>query len=296
MLQFKEITIDDRALIQSYTLKSMRRNCDLGFSNLFSWRFLYNTQFAIEDGYLLLRFWVNKELVYMMPIGEGDLKEILEKLMADAASQGTKLTLLGVCVHMQEAIEQALPNQFTFTSDRDYADYIYLRTDLTTLSGKKYQPKRNHINKFKKSYPNYHFKPLTPDLVPICLELEEKWCKANNCAERAELADERASMIVALNNMQSLAITGGLLYVDNEIVAFTYGGPINQQTWDVCVEKADTDIEGSYAMINYEYANSIDEQYTYINREEDLGLEGLRKSKLSYSPETILEKCIATQM
>lgn len=296
MLHFKDITIDDRSVIQSFTLKSSRRNCDLSFSNLFSWRFLYNTQFAIESGYLLLRFWVEEELVYMMPIGEGNIKGVLEKLISDAAAQGTKLSLLGVCVDMQADIEAALPGKFTFTSDRNYADYIYLRSDLTTLAGKKYQPKRNHLNKFKKSYPNYYFKPLTPDLVPTCLELEEKWCKANNCAERAELADERASMIVALNNMESLGITGGLLYANDEIVAFTYGAPINEQTWDVCVEKADTEIEGSYAMINYEYANSIAEDYIYINREEDLGLEGLRKSKLSYYPETIVEKCIATQI
>ncbi|MGL4851057.1 MAG: DUF2156 domain-containing protein [Phocaeicola sp.] len=296
MLQFKAITLDDRSSIQSYTLKTPRRNCDLSFSNLFSWRFLYQTEFAIAEGFLLLRFWVDEELVYMMPIGEGNLANVLKLLIDDAAAQGSKLSLLGVCVDMKAEVEQAMPGQFTFSSERDYSDYIYLRSDLTTLSGKKYQPKRNHLNKFKKNYPDYQFKPLTPDLVPTCFELEEKWCKANNCAERAELAHERASMIAALTNMEALAITGGLLYVNNEIVAFTYGSPINQQTWDVCVEKADTEVEGSYAMINYEYAHSISEQYIYINREEDLGLEGLRKAKLSYYPEIILEKCIATQI
>lgn len=296
MLQFKEITLQDRSLIESYILTSKRRNCDLSFTNLFSWRFLYKTEFAIADGYLLIRFWAGEKLVYMMPVGEGDLANILQLLINDAAAQGSKLSLLGICVDMQETIEEVMPGCFTFTSDRDYSDYIYLRSDLTTLVGKKYQPKRNHLNKFKKNYPDYQFKPLTPDLVPTCLELEEKWCKANNCAERAELADERKSMIVALQNMEELAISGGLLYVNNEIVAFTYGGPINEQTWDVCVEKADTEIDGSYAMINYEYANSIPEQYIYINREEDLGLEGLRKAKLSYHPEIILEKCIANQV
>lgn len=296
MLQFKEITLNDRSLIHSYTLESIRRNCDLSFCNLFSWRFLYRTEFAIAHGYLLLRFWVEGELVYMMPIGEGKLADVLQELMVDAAAQDAKLKLLGVCVDMQADIEAALPGQFTFESDRDYADYIYLRSDLTTLTGKRYQPKRNHLNKFKKSYPTYQFKPLTPDLVPTCLELEEKWCKANNCAERAELADERLSMVAALTNMEALAITGGLLYVDEQIVAFTYGAPINKETWDVCVEKADTDIEGCYAMINYEYVNSIPDHYRFINREEDLGLEGLRKAKLSYYPETLLEKCIATQI
>ncbi|MGL5938364.1 MAG: DUF2156 domain-containing protein [Phocaeicola sp.] len=296
MLQFQAITLESRSLIQSYTLSGSRRNCDLSFANLYGWRFLYQTEFAIEAGYLLLRFWVEGELAYMMPIGEGDLGKVLQLLMEDATAQKSHLRLLGVCVDMQRDIEAVLPGCFTFTSDRDYADYIYLRSDLTTLVGKKYQPKRNYLNKFKKNYPDYCFKPLTSDLVPICLELEEKWCIANNCAERAELEDERECMIAALNNMEALGITGGLLYANNEIVAFTYGGAINQQTWDVCVEKADTTVEGSYAMINYEYANSLPEQYIYINREEDLGLEGLRKSKLSYYPETLLEKCIANQL
>ena len=206
---------------------------------------------------------------------------------------GAKLRMLGVCVGMKADIEAAMPGRFTFTEDRDYFDYIYLRTDLATLKGKKFQAKRNHINKFKKQYPDYEYKPLTPDLVPECLKLEEEWCRANNCEEQLALGAERKSMTYALNHMEALGLTGGVLHVNGKIAAFTYGAPINHETWDTCVEKADTGIEGSYAMINYEYANHIDEQYIYVNREEDLGLEGLRKAKLSYQPVILLEKCIA---
>lgn len=134
---------------------------------------------------------------------------------------------------------------------------------------------------------------MTPDLVPECLKLEEEWCRANNCEEQLALGAERKSMTYALNHMEALGLTGGVLHVNGKIAAFTYGAPINHETWDTCVEKADTGIEGSYAMINYEYANHIDEQYIYVNREEDLGLEGLRKAKLSYQPVILLEKCIA---
>ena len=101
-------------------------------------------------------------------------------------------------------------------------------------------------------------------------------------------------MQAALQHMDELGLTGGVLHVNGEIVAFTYGAPINGTTFDTCVEKADTNFDGAYAMINYEFANRIPEQYTYINREEDLGLEGLRKAKLSYQPEVILEKYTAT--
>lgn len=161
------------------------------------------------------------------------------------------------------------------------------------MKGKKYQSKRNHINKFKKQYPDYEYRLLTPELVPECLKMEEEWCRANNCDEQMALGAERRSMTFALHHMEELGLTGGVLHVNGKIAAFTYGAPINYQTWDTCVEKANTDIEGSYAMINYEYANHIGEQYMYINREEDLGLEGLRKAKLSYQPTILLEKCIA---
>lgn len=245
------------------------------------------------DNYLLLRFYAGEELAYMMPVGTGDVKPVLEALIKDAEEMGAKLRMLGVCVGMKADIEAAMPGRFTFTEDRDYFDYIYLRTDLATLKGKKFQAKRNHINKFKKQYPDYEYKPLTPDLVPECLKLEEEWCRANNCEEQLALGAERKSMTYALNHMEALGLTGGVLHVNGKIAAFTYGAPINHETWDTCVEKADTGIEGSYAMINYEYANHIDEQYIYVNREEDLGPEGLRKAKLSYQPVILLEKCIA---
>ena len=293
MIEFKDITLQDKDIIQSFTMNSHRRNCDLSFSNLCSWRFLYHTKYAIVDNFLILRFYADDELAYMTPIGKGELRPILEAMIKDAEQMEKPFLMLGVCVGMKTDIENAMPGRFTFTSDRDYADYIYLRSDLSSLSGKRYQPKRNHINKFKKTYSSYEYKVLTPDLIPECLALEAQWCKANNCHEQTALVAERKSLTYALQHFEQLGLTGGVLHVDGKIVAFTFGMPINNETFDVCVEKADTEIEGAYAMINFEFANHIPEQYTYINREEDLGLEGLRKAKLSYHPEIILEKCIA---
>ncbi|WP_300726888.1 DUF2156 domain-containing protein [uncultured Bacteroides sp.] len=292
MINFQPIELEDKERVQKYTLCSKRRNCDLSFTNLYSWRFLYQTEIAEMDGFLLFRFYIEGEQVYMMPVGTGNVAPVIEALIEDARAEGVPFRLLGVCVNMRAELEAAFPDRFTFTSDRDYADYVYLRSDLATLRGKKYQPKRNHINKFKASYPDYEYKPLTPELIPECLRLESLWCKANDCAENEALQAERRSMTAALEHMNELDLMGGVLHVNGEIAAFTFGAPINDETFDTCVEKANTDIEGSYTMINYEFANHIPEQYIYINREEDLGLEGLRKAKLSYHPETILEKYI----
>ena len=290
MLSFRRLDIEDKQTVQKYTLRSKRRNCDLTFANLYSWRFLYLTEIAEFGGFLLFRFYVDGELSYMLPVGEGDIKLVMEELMSDARMKGIPFVMYGVCKENCEELESLFPGKFVFTSDRDYSDYLYLRSDLSTLSGKKFQPKRNHINKFRNNYPGYEFKPLIRELIPECIKLESLWCRANNCSEDEALQNERKSMNAALRCFEELDIMGGVLTVDGKIVAFTYGAPVNNETFDTCVEKADTDYEGAYAMINHEFAKIIPEQYIYINREEDLGLEGLRKAKLSYQPHLLLEK------
>ena len=155
MIAFKPIDLSDKETVQKYTLCSPRRNCDLSFVNLYSWRFLYQTEIAEMDGFLLFRFYADGQLAYMMPVGEGsDIRPVIEALMEDAKSQGAPFRLLGVCANMRAELENAFPDRFNFVSDRDYADYIYLRSDLSTLKGKKFQPKRNHLNKFRSNYPN----------------------------------------------------------------------------------------------------------------------------------------------
>lgn len=293
MIAFKDITIQDKDTITAYTMNSCRRNCDLSFSNLCSWRFLYHTKFAIVDNFLVFKFWAGDELAYMMPVGEGNLEKVLNELVEDARQEGEPFCMLGVCSCMREDLEAIMPGQFGFTVDRDYADYIYLRSDLATLKGKKFQSKRNHINKFRNTYPDYEYTPITKDRIQECLELEAKWCKANDCDQQEGTGNERRALLYALNHFEELGLTGGILHVNGQIVAFTFGMPINKETFGVHVEKADTNIDGAYAMINYEFANHIPEQYIYINREEDLGIEGLRKAKLSYHPEMILEKYMA---
>lgn len=293
MIKFKDITLEDKEAITSITMNSERKNCDLSFSNLCSWRFMYDTKFAIVDGFLLFKFYMNNQLAYMMPVGEGDLKKILEAIIDDATSEGKSFLMYGVCNNMKDEIEKLMPGKFDFSSNRDYVDYIYLRTDLAELKGKKFQPKRNHANKFYKTYTDYEYVPITADRISECLRLEEEWCKANDCGQQNGLGNERKSLTYALNHFDELGLTGGILYVNGKIAAFTFGMPINHETFGVHVEKADTEIEGAYNVINQEFAKHIPEQFVYLNREEDLGIEGLRKAKLSYQPTILLEKNIA---
>ncbi len=287
MIEFKDITLQDKASITSFTMNSHRRNCDLSFSNLCSWRFLYGTKFAIVDNFLLFKFHSEGKLAYMMPVGKGDFRSIVEKLEEDARQEGEAFRMLGTCSGACTELETAMPDKFIYTSDRNYADYVYLRTDLATLKGKKFQSKRNHINKFKKEY-DYSYVPITPDRIQECIELEARWWKMNNKIDGTR--NEQKAIIYALEHFEEIGLTGGMLYANGEVVAFTFGMPINNETFGVHVEKANADIDGAYAMINYEFSNRIPEQFTYVNREEDLGIEGLRKAKLSYQPTIILEK------
>lgn len=301
---------DDRQLIQSYTLWGERQNCDLSFANLISWKYLYNTQFAIVNDYLVFRFHYNRHLAYMMPVAkpqpqeDGTFKvqpcdecsiEVIKAIRDDSIAMGHPFLMMGVCNYMRDLIEQRFPDTFDIKPNRDFADYIYTREKLMNLSGKKLQSKRNHINKFKSLYPNYEYRALTPDLIPQCLALEKQWRKVSkDDTDETDLdeglSEELRSMTRAFNRWDRLGLIGGTIWVDNKLVAFTFGCPINQTTFDVCVEKADVNYEGAFTIINQEFVKHLPEKYFYINREEDMGDEGLRRAKESYKPDILLEK------
>ncbi|MCK9160603.1 MAG: phosphatidylglycerol lysyltransferase domain-containing protein [Parabacteroides sp.] len=293
MIEFKDLTIKDKDIITGFTMNSNRINCDLSFSNLCSWRFKYDTKFAVVDDFLLLKFWVQGQLAYITPVGKGKLRNIMKVLTDDAKMEKQPFCMLGICSDMRNELQEAMSNNLVFSKARNYADYIYLHTNLATLKGKKLQSKRNFINRFRRNHPDYQYEPITPEHIEECIALEVEWCKVNHCDEREGVGNERRALVYALQHFKELGLTGSMIRIDGKIIAFTFGMPINQTTFGVHVEKADTEIEGSYAIINYEFVNHIPEKYIYINREEDLGIEGLRKAKLSYQPEIILDKYMA---
>ncbi len=290
MIDFKPIKIEDKELITSYFLACGNRDCNLSFVNLYTWQFLTNSCYAVVDNCLIVRFTLDEEsIVYTMPVGTGDVKGIIGMLKDQAKAEGHVLRIHGVFPEMEEWFNREFPGRFDYRLDRDYFDYIYIRKELAELKGKNFQPKRNHVNKFKRTY-NYRYTPLTADMIPHCLELEEKWCEQHGCDEEQSLINERKALNSALRHFDELELTGGALWVDDEIVGFTYCAPVNKDTFAVHIEKADSRIDGAYNILNQEFALHIPEKYIYLNREEDLGLVGLRKAKLSYRPVILLEK------
>ncbi|MCH5328436.1 MAG: DUF2156 domain-containing protein [Coprobacter sp.] len=294
MIDFKPISLADREVITSFTLAGDSRDCDFSFANLCSWHFLYDSEYAVVGDMLLIRCrWGEHRPVYMPPLGTGDMAAAVRLLERQARTSGHELCLVGVSPELVTDLERLFPGRFVFTPERDYFDYIYERTDLITLSGKKYQAKRNHINRFRQEYPDCRYKPLTSDMIPQCLALDMQWCISTGRSEDSDLLNERHSMTFALEHMDELGIRGGVLCIGDDIEAFTFGSPVTADTFGVHVEKANTRIEGIYAVVNREFVRHIPENYRYINREEDLGIPGLRKAKLSYHPTILLEKNMA---
>lgn len=293
MTDFKPFTIQDKDLISSYIQPSESNDCELSFANLCSWHFMTESSFAIINQQLVIRFLHPEGFhEYFLPIGQGSLIPVIEELEKLAFAENAPLCLRGVMPELKDKLETFYPTIFEYESDRNYSDYIYRRQDLAELKGKNYQPKRNHVNKFKKAY-QFSYEPLTAEAIPECLQFEAEWCMKHGYIENENIRNERRALTFALHHFEALSLTGAIIRTGGKIVAFTFGAPISHNTFGVHYEKADINIDGVYSAINQLFAAHLPEQYIYLNREEDLGIPGLRQAKLSYHPAILLEKARA---
>jgi len=293
MIDFKPITLKDKNLITSYTLTYAPQDCDFSFANLCAWHFSNDSSFAEVENCLVIRFRMeDNRVIYLMPIGQGNIMHVINLLEREASAEGQPLRLQGPYPDTRDKLEKYYPTLFEYDIHRDYADYIYSRSALAELKGKYYQPKRNHVNKFVKEHV-YRYTMLTPEMLPQCLELESHWCMEHDYVVQASMKAERRALTYNIHHYEELGLLGGAIWVGDKMLAFTFGSPVNETTFATHVEKATMKIDGTYSIINKEFAAHLPEQYLYINREEDLGLPGLRQAKLSYHPDILLEKCIA---
>lgn len=291
--EFRDISLADRELIESYTRRAGIRNCDLAFANIFCWREVYRSEIAVIDGFLVIRFRLDgsQRTAYMQPLGDGDFGTIIPALRDDARQHGQRLRIAGLTEEGVAVLRRCGCGDFAFCSRRATEDYLYLTDDLRTLSGRRYQPKRNHINRFTQLY-DYRYEELAPHMLAECMRLEAVWRREHTRSDEGLNAEQRA-MQEAFDNFAALGLRGGCIYVGGRMVAFTYGSAIDDETFCIHIEKADTAYEGAFAMINKLFAENLPRQYRWLNREEDLGIPGLRQSKLSYHPAAMQRKFTA---
>lgn len=295
-LTFRPVEIQYRDIFQPYLTKNSQ-TCDRTFTNIFCWQHLFHTQWAEANGFLIIRAFINGErrAAYLLVSQEDTpaYTDIIPALETDAAKLDQTLTLMGFSEDECNTLQQQLPGQFFFDRNRDFADYIYNIEDLKTLKGRKYAQKRNHVNKFKSLY-DYHYEAITKGNITDCVQLEEDWISQH--AEDDSAKSEYLTIQNAFLHFEALGLFGGALYVHDKLVAFTYGSAIRDNIFCTHVEKADIHYEGVYQMINYLFAQHLPEQFTFINREEDMGIEGLRKSKSSYHPTMLAFKNTALKL
>ncbi|HCP14189.1 MAG TPA: hypothetical protein DIT32_00125 [Peptococcaceae bacterium] len=296
MIKLKDIEINDKKWIDPLIAAANFRGCHQNFTNMFAWTEVYKYEVAQVEGFLVVK--ENSESLaphFYFPAGTGDLKSVIETMKADAEERQHPFSLIGLSVENVEALRQIYPDRFEYQALPDIFDYVYRLDKLVSLSGKKLQSKRNHINRFKATNP-WTFELITAENKDACWEMNVQWCKEHGCGKDPELANEKCAVRRCFDYYWELGLEGGLLRVDGKVIAYTMGERLNADTYDIHIEKAFPEIHGSYQMINHEFASHLQEKYpdlVYVNREEDMGLEGLRKAKLSYYPERMEEKYLA---
>ena len=326
MIPFQRVSLNHKQVIESYLRQRSRQICDQTFSSLYMWQQAYNTSWAEVEGALVVRFDLSDEGVtgYMV-VGseqidgsEESRNRLYSRLVADAEREGHPLRF--VCMS-RGAVEQFLMwadanyavkqegfnsvagrRAFAVCDNPDYRDYIYSVDDLAQLSGRKYQPKRNHINRFESKY-QYTFAPLTALDFEECLSLECRWQRQkmepsqsavevrNRVEHECPPSEEHMAISRAFEAYDKLGLVGGVLRVDGQVVAFTYGSPLSDKLFCTHIEKADADYEGAFQMINRCFAQMLRQMgFQQVNREEDMGIAGLRRAKQSYYPVLMQEK------
>ena len=290
MLNFKNIELNDVEIINSHLKYNNELSCENTFSNLLVWQSAYQNMYALHDNMLFLKSSNKSDDTFSLPFGD-DLKKGIEIIY-----QYCKNKKPSFWVQEGSRLEKFLKlygNDYKISEIRENFDYIYLQKDLAELKGKKFHSKRNHISAFSKKY-HWRYESITQNNIADIKKCCKEWYAENLHRADSEMLYEKQGLKIILNNIERLKIVGGAIYVNDKVVAFSLGTPINDKIFDVQIEKALTEYSDAYPLINREFAKNELENYLLINREDDLGLEGLRKSKLSYKPHILLKKYILT--
>lgn len=312
-MELKKPEFDDRTILKPYFENSSIRDCAFCTGNAILWSLSYHVKYCIIDKMLV--FITEEEghpSSFTFPIGRernfgSDLDNpiyleesriVFDQICHFFKEHGQPVVLHCVTPELFQIIDTWYPGIYEYNLSRNSYDYIYTVEKLTKLSGQKLHGKRNHINHFLKEYPDYIYEDVTEKNISDCLQVAHEWM-----IRHKEIFPEHASeyeyeyQIISdsLSHMREMNISGGLIKIQDTPIAFTLGEPLSQDTFDIHFEKADENIQGAYPMINREFVSRHLQEYTYVNREEDLGLPGLRQSKLSYVPDILYEKGIVKE-
>lgn len=294
MIPFKKLELSQKEYFEGFLHRLENPSCEYSFANLFLWG---RKKAAVLDGYLILLSQFDRKTVYIFPAGTGDLRVALDAIIHDARMRGIPCCLAVLTEQECNQVEQMYPGKFRFYCDRDSYDYVYAIDDLADLKGRKFQKKRNHLNRFEQEHPDARILPLDEKTRVGAFFLAQQWYESRVAADPSgDYHLEYEALHRAFAFYEQLGMEGVVLIENGVVTAFAMGSRLNQDTFDIHFEKALDTAEGAYAAINRGFARYLRDKYPqlrWLNREDDLGIEGLRKAKLSYCPDHMVEKCWA---
>ncbi|WP_104722086.1 DUF2156 domain-containing protein [Helicobacter mesocricetorum] len=285
-MHYKPISIEDKAIIEDFLKSQNTLVSDLTFSNLYLWHYSREISYCIYNDCLVIQTqYPNQKPFIFYPIHKNQHKESKKQttlaVMESYKTQGLEFSIHSLSQIDKEELESLLPHTFDYIYREDRSDYIYSIPELIALKGKKYHKKKTHLNRFLERY-DFSYESLDSSNCQELIKTYEEWFADNTSNEG--LKNEYIGIIECLKAFSLLSFKGGIIRVNGKIIAFSFGEPLNEDTIVIHIEKADIQYQGAYQVINREFLAREWQSYTYVNREEDLGIEGLRKAKQSYQP------------
>lgn len=285
LASFKRVEIADGARIKPILAAAQKTSCDYNFANLYAWGEIYDLRWTLYRDRLLV--YSGKDDFLLMPVGPAcgveEMVEMSDRLIRQGAS-GNYVLMEAEYVERHGAVN----DHFAAEVDRDNADYVYSAKALVELKGRKLHKKKNLLSQFLRNHPDYTCEKMSARHADECFTLAEKWCEVKNC-EQLGFTHESSALKRAMERFEELGQEGLIIRDRGGVVAFSIFDRQNRNTAAVHFEKYNGEVKGSAQAINWETARYLAPAYEYVNREQDLGIEGLRRAKESYCPAFVVK-------
>lgn len=296
-LEFKTPQISDYKKIMDFLAPfSMGSfSCEINPLTFLIWKDYYKQKIAFLDDMMFVM--LGQEVKFFLLPFAKDIRKGVEILRAYCNQQNIPLLFLAADGDRLDRFNKLFGEEFSQIESRDDYEYLYLSEKLINLSGKAFHSKRNHISAFSKKH-SWIYKSLSTDILPDIFKMADRWVSdmSNSTDNIKSLLVENAAIKELLPRYKELGLKGGAIYVEDKLISFTFGSKINDLVFDVHVEKALPEFRSAYTLINNQFVKNELSDFKYINREDDMGLEGLRKAKLSYHPDLLLKKYIIKEV
>jgi len=305
MLNFRNVTLDDKIMLERYFHRYGEGSCQHSFVSLYCMSCKYGDQICEKGGFLFVlrsRKCTQSQRVYLFPMGDGSdkaaLRRAVQEILDDAHAHGATVRFETVTERARDELLAAGDGRFDAEYVRDYAEYLYRREKLADLPGHEMASKRHDINVFWRTYgERVRVERIRPDHIEAIRGFQTYWVEEKmHREEDVQLELENAAIQKGLEHFQELGLSGIVVFLDDRLCGYAYGAPLNESCYDVIIEKGDRNVADIYRVLNRELVRLCCRDYAWINREEDVGVEGLRKAKLSYKPDRLLEKFVVTEV